>query len=83
MMNYFEEFLKRSFTNSEDDDIFSCPIPGVLDDVVAGIEDGCFVLERGEMKDIFDPIIDEILQLVQEQITTAEGQGAKKSPISV
>lgn len=83
MTNYFEEFLKRSFTNSEDDDIFSCPIPGVLDDALAGIEDGCFVLEREEMKGIFDPVINEILQLVRKQIKTAEGQDAQKSPISV
>lgn len=83
MTNYFEEFLKRSFTNSDDDDIFSCPIPGVLDDAFAGVEDGCFVLEREEMKAIFDPVINEIIQLVREQIKTAEGQGIQKSPISV
>lgn len=83
MTNYFEEFLKRSFTNSDDDDIFSCPIPGVPDDAFAGVEDGCFVLEREEMKAIFDPVINEIIQLVREQIKTAEGQGIQKSPISV
>lgn len=83
MMRNFEEFLKRSFTNSEDDDIFSCPIPGVLDDTVAGVEDGCFVLTREEMKNIFDPVINEIMKLVREQIKMGEDRGLRKSPISV
>lgn len=80
MMKHFEEFLKRSFSNSEDDDIFSCPIPGVPDDPIARVEDGCFVLTREEMKNIFDPVINRIIQLVREQITTAEGQSL--SPFS-
>lgn len=83
MMKHFEEFLKRSFSNSEDDDIFSCPIPGIADDPAAGVEDGCFVLTRDEMKDIFDTVINKIIQLVREQIKAAESSGQRNMRISV
>lgn len=83
MMKSFEEDLKRSFSNSEDDDIFICPIGGLADDFDAGIEDGGFVVTREEMKGIFDPVIDQIVPLVQKQINTVEAQAHRGLRLSV
>lgn len=80
MMKHFDEFLKRTFSDDEDEDIFSCPIPGVADNPAAGVEDGFFVLTREDMKEIFDPVIGEIVELVQMQMKTVE---KKKLDVSV
>lgn len=72
MMKHFDEFLKRTFSDDEDEDIFSCPIPGVPDNPEAGVEDGFFVLTREDMREIFEPVIAEILDLVQKQIDAVE-----------
>ncbi|RPA90385.1 hypothetical protein L873DRAFT_1718078, partial [Choiromyces venosus 120613-1] len=68
MMNEFNDTLKRDFTDSENEDIFTCPTPGVVNDANAGIEDGFFVIEREEMRKIFDPVVQKVIQLVQQQV---------------
>ncbi|PWW76350.1 actin-like ATPase domain-containing protein [Tuber magnatum] len=72
MVKEFNDSLKRNFTDSEDEDIFTCPIPGATDDSTAGIEDGMFVIYRDEMRKIFDPVVQEIVQLVQQQVKEVE-----------
>ncbi|KAL0633934.1 hypothetical protein Q9L58_007116 [Maublancomyces gigas] len=47
-----------------------------------GIEDGELTLSNEDMLDIFDPIINQILSLVQEQIDMVETQDQEKSRIS-
>lgn len=83
MVKEWEEVLKREFSNSEEDDIFSCPIGGIPDDIEMGIEDGAFIITREEMLGIFDPIIDKIIPLVQEQIDMVEVQNERDLHISV
>lgn len=83
MMKAFEEDLKPSFSNSEDDDFFTCPIGGVQDDPVAGVEDGGFIITRKDMKGIFDPVINQIVLLVQEQINNVEAQAHRGLRLSV
>lgn len=82
-MKAFEEDLKRVFSNSEDDDIFTVPIGGVRDDPVAGIEYGGFIVTREEMKAIFDPVIDQIILLVQGQIKAVGYQAHRGLRLSV
>lgn len=74
MQKHFDESLLRSFTDSEDDEFYSCPVPGVPDHPASGIGDGCFLLTRKDMRAIFDPTIEKIIPLVQEQINSVEGQ---------
>lgn len=83
MLNEWEQVLKREFSNSEEDDIFSCPIGGIPDDPEIGIEDGAFIITREEMLAIFDPVINQIIPLVQEQIDMVETQNGGKLCISV
>jgi len=72
MMKEFNDSLKRNFTGSEEEELFTCPIPGVADDRTAGIEDGMFVIDRDEMKAIFDPVVRKIIHLVQQQVREVE-----------
>lgn len=48
-----------------------------------GIEDGELTLSNEDMLSIFDPIINQILSLVQEQIDMVETQDQENSRISV
>jgi len=72
MMKEFNDSLKRNFTDSKDEDIFTCPIPGVADDSTAGIEDGMFVIFREDMRKIFDPVVQKVVHLVQQQVNQVE-----------
>lgn len=84
MLREFDQSLKRNFTNAEDDDEFVCTAGGLPDKLEAGIEGGEFTFTREDMLDIFDPIIDRIVPLVQDQIDVVEAQHTgSRSPISV
>ncbi|CUS12129.1 unnamed protein product, partial [Tuber aestivum] len=72
MVKEFDDCLKRNFTDSDEEDIFTCRIPGVADDSEAGIKDGMFVIDREEMREIFDPTVEEIVELVQKQVDEVE-----------
>ncbi|KAI5837493.1 hypothetical protein DFP73DRAFT_568263 [Morchella snyderi] len=82
MLREFEQSLKRNFTNSEDDDEFICTAGGLPDNPEVGIERGEFTFTREDMLGIFDPIIDRIIPLVQNQIDVVEAQHAGESPVS-
>lgn len=83
MLKDFEQSLKRKFTNLEEDDVYSCHVGGLPDNPAMGIEDGMLILTREDMLSIFDPVIDQIIPLVQEHINMVEVQNEEESPISV
>lgn len=83
MLKDFEQSLKRKFTNLEEDDVYSCHVGGLPDNSAMGIEDGMLILTREDMLSIFDPVIDQIIPLVQEHINMVEVQNKEESPISV
>ncbi|KAH0606557.1 uncharacterized protein H6S33_003391 [Morchella sextelata] len=76
IMKKFEEELKRGFTDSEDDDELYCPVGGIPDDPIAGIDGGDLVISREEMKAIFDPVIDKIIPLVKSQVRNVEAKAS-------
>lgn len=75
MMKEFDERLKRTFKDSLDQDAMDCEVPGVPDDPTKKIEDGFLEIERAEMQGIFEPVIREILRLVQEQLDSVRRDG--------
>lgn len=83
MLREFDEYLKRHFKNLKDEEIFCITIGAIPDNLPMGIEDGELTLTREDMLSIFDPIINQILSLVQEQIDMVEVQNQEKSRISV
>lgn len=83
MLKDFEQSLKRSFTDSEYDEIFYCSVGGLPDNLEMGIEDGGLTLTREDMLSIFDPIINQIIPLVQKQIDAVGVRNGGESPVSV
>lgn len=83
LLDFFENTLKRDFVNDEQADLISCPIGGLADDPVAGIVDSCLSLSREDMRNIFDPVINLIIPLVQNQIDTIEQQDQLGLQVSV
>lgn len=81
MMKNFEGFLKRKFADDPSQPVYHCPVPGVKDDEFAGVEDGFLSISRAEMREIFDPVVNEVLKLVQQQITSVEACGRKVSAV--
>lgn len=66
-LRYFEDFIKRRFSGSEDTN-YNIPLPGLPNDATTGIEDGYLVLTPREVQKIFDPIVDQVIALVQGQV---------------
>lgn len=83
MLDQFEDTLKRDFMDTESESEFSCPVGGIPDDPISGVSDGCLILTREDMRNIFDPVINQIIPLVQDQIDSVEGQNQPGSRVSV
>ena len=88
---YFDEFLKPTFcpqeySDEEDDEFetetYHCPVPGVRQDLRRRIQGGHLLLSSEEMKDIFEPTLEEIVALVQKQISQAESQSGSMVTVS-
>jgi len=70
MMSDFEH-LKRIFRDSDNQELMYCNLGNaVQDDAVKHVEGGYLEITREEMSEVFNPVIQEILRLVQEQIDT-------------
>jgi len=70
MMKEFDERLKRTFQDTDEQEVMDCEVPGLPDDSRTRVEDGFVEIDRAEMRAIFDPVINEILRLIGEQINT-------------
>ncbi|KAL0639028.1 hypothetical protein Q9L58_001910 [Maublancomyces gigas] len=83
MVSEWELVLKRDFSNSEEDDLSSCPIGPIPDNSELRILDGELLINREEMLAIFDPVIGQIITLVQEQIDMVAAKDDPELQISV
>lgn len=77
MNKYFEEYLKRVFSDDELPENFFCPVPGVADGPNSGVMGGFLTITRAEMKALFDPVISKIVTLVEQQIKGVEALNRK------
>lgn len=81
-MKCFEQHVKRQFKDDCDEhDDFFIPFPGVEDFESANIVDGFMTLTHGEVKAIFDPIVDSVLELVKQQVSKIHKGGKLISAI--
>jgi hypothetical protein len=83
-LKYFEDYVKKNFdpANSQvnyDDSKFNVPLPGAADDLAAGIDCGFFTLSTAEVAELFRPLVDSVIELVERQrnILLASGRIAK------
>ncbi|RJE19396.1 Hsp70 protein [Aspergillus sclerotialis] len=67
----FENVAKRSFGGNPNDD-FIFPVLGLADNHEVGIRRGRLRMTGREMKEIFHPVLEAVLQLVKDQIRTSK-----------
>ncbi|KAK6003767.1 hypothetical protein QM012_009538 [Aureobasidium pullulans] len=79
-LKYFEEFVKRNY-NEQDHQEVNIPFPGLPDDEEAGIDSGFMVMSSQQVKAIFDPVIDEVLKLLDGQVDAIRSKGDTVSGI--
>jgi hypothetical protein len=73
-MSRFEAWAKRRFTSTETMK-FHFPVPGIGDDQDLNVHRGFFLVTVEEMRGIFLPVLEEILNLALKQINSS------KSPV--
>ncbi|KAH0264336.1 actin-like ATPase domain-containing protein, partial [Aureobasidium melanogenum] len=79
-LKYFEEFVKRNYNEDENQEV-NVPFPGLPDDEEAGIDSGFMVMSSQQVKAIFDPVIDEVLKLLDGQVDAIRNKGDTVSGI--
>ncbi|KAI3555295.1 hypothetical protein CPAR01_06277 [Colletotrichum paranaense] len=79
-LRYFEEFVKRNFNEDEHQEV-NVPFPGLPDDEEAGLDCGFMVMSADEIKEIFAPVVKEVCDLVQGQVTGIRSKGGVVSGI--
>lgn len=63
-----EAVLLRAHTTTDNINIYSVPVPGVLDSPANGVEDGFLQITSAELTAIFAPTIDEITFLAARYV---------------
>ncbi|KAI0391033.1 actin-like ATPase domain-containing protein [Xylariaceae sp. FL0594] len=79
-LKYFEEFVKRNFNEDEHQEV-NVPFPGLPDDEEARLDSGFLILTAAEIKDIFEPVVKEVCDLVQGQVDGLRHKGGIVSGI--
>ncbi|KAK0706052.1 hypothetical protein B0T26DRAFT_655976 [Lasiosphaeria miniovina] len=72
-MEKFEKTIKRQYTlGASPDDTFPIPVGGMANNSELGINRGRFALRGRDIREIFEPVIREVIQLVMDQIRTSK-----------
>lgn len=83
MMKDFDESLKRNFKDSPDQEFMDCFVGSTVpDDEANRVMDGYLEVSRKEMRDVFDPVINEIIRLVRQQIDTVSSNSKQNVSVS-
>jgi len=81
MMSDFDVRLKRKFDGTHQDDLLEVEVPGLLNDASKGVIDGYMDISLEDLQGIFEPVIKEILRLIQEQIDRVNEENKRVSSI--
>lgn len=79
-LKYFEEFVKRNFNENEQQEV-NVPFPGLADDEEAGLESGFFIMTADQVKAIFEPVIEQVVLLLEGQVNAIRERGGHVSGI--
>ena len=79
-LRYFEEFVKRNFNEEEHSEV-NVPFPGLPDDEEAGLESGFLVMTAEQVKTIFEPVIKQVIELVEGQVDAIKEKDGRVSGI--
>ncbi|KAL8756092.1 MAG: hypothetical protein Q9184_004603 [Pyrenodesmia sp. 2 TL-2023] len=70
-MKRFEVTVKRAFSGNPTDE-YQIPVPGLSDSVVRGVRRGRLRLTGSDVDAIFEPVVKEVIALVEGQIKTTK-----------
>ena len=79
-LRYWEEFVKRNFNEEEHAEV-NVPFPGLPDDEEAGLDCGFMIMKAAQIKEIFEPVVKEVCDLVQGQVDGIRQKGGIVSGI--
>lgn len=79
-LRYFEEFVKRNFHEEEHSEV-NVPFPGLPDDEQAGLDSGFLIMTADQVKAIFEPVIAQVIDLVEGQVQAVKEKGGNVSGI--
>ncbi|TKA62967.1 hypothetical protein B0A49_11022 [Cryomyces minteri] len=79
-LRYFEEFVKRNFNEEEHQEV-NVPFPGLADDEEAGLDSGFLIMSAEQVKTIFEPVIKDVVDLVEGQVNGIRQKGGVVSGI--
>ncbi|EFW98496.1 hsp70-like protein [Grosmannia clavigera kw1407] len=79
-LRYFEEFVKRNFNEDEHQEV-NIPLPGLPDDEAVGLDSGFLVMTADQVREIFEPVVTEVCDLVQGQVDGLRSKGGIVSGI--
>ncbi|KAF2768063.1 actin-like ATPase domain-containing protein [Teratosphaeria nubilosa] len=79
-LRYFEEFVKRNFNEDEHVEI-NVPFPGLPDDEEAGLDSGFLIMSAEQIKGIFEPVVNKVLELVEGQVNAIRSKGETERAI--
>ncbi|KAK0705553.1 hypothetical protein B0H67DRAFT_386378 [Lasiosphaeris hirsuta] len=72
-MERFEKIVKRQFTMSAPpDESFIIPVGGLANNRELGISRGRYALKAADLQTIFEPVVQEVIKLVKDQITSSK-----------
>ncbi|GAB1312762.1 Heat shock 70 kDa protein 12A [Madurella fahalii] len=72
-MEKFEKTVKRQFTlNAPPDETYTIPVGGLANNRELGISRGRYALKASDVQVIFEPVVQEVIKLVKEQITSSK-----------
>lgn len=80
-LKHFEEFVKRNFNDDDTDQEINIPFPGLADDESCGLDCGFLTMNTEQVKDILEPVVKEVIELVQGQVDTIQAKAGKVSGI--
>jgi hypothetical protein len=78
-LRFWDEYVKRNFKDeeTEEDEEISVPFPGVADDEEKRVEGGFLMMKREEVRAIFEPVVGQVVKLVDEQVEGIRRKGGK------
>ncbi|KAH8654245.1 hypothetical protein BGZ61DRAFT_500616 [Ilyonectria robusta] len=78
----FDQYVKRRFLgDTEEEYLINFPQAGLEDNPFEGLKNDCWAMTGARVKQVFDPLVNDILRLVDEQAKNAlikrQGRGIK------
>lgn len=80
-LRYFEEFVKRNFDDEDEEQEVNVPFPGLPDDEEVGLESGFLTMNAEQVKGILDPVVKEVIELVEGQVDTIRAKAGHVAAI--